>query len=194
MRNGSPTILRAEKTNPIAGGPSFTLRNRLTRLLWRAAWFTLASWTPPYFRGWRRLILRAFGAQIAPTADIYSSVRIWLPSNLEMGEYSNLGPEVNCYSMDKITFGAYASASQGAHLCAGTHDIDDPHFQLVTKPIVIGDNAWVAVEAFVGPGVRIGEGAVLGARAVTFSDLEPNMVYVGNPAKPIRRRSLGGEA
>jgi putative colanic acid biosynthesis acetyltransferase WcaF len=194
MQKRPATVLRAEKTNPIAGGPSFTLRNRLIRLLWRVVWFTLASWTPPYFRAWRRLILRAFGAQIAPTADIYSSVQIWLPSNLEMGEYSNLGPMVNCYSMDKITLGAYASVSQGAHLCAGTHDIDDPYFQLVTKPIAIGDNAWVATEAFVGPGVRIGEGAVLGARAVTFSDLEPDTVYIGNPAKPIRRRSLGGGA
>jgi putative colanic acid biosynthesis acetyltransferase WcaF len=106
-----------------------------------------------------------------------------------MGEYANLAPEVNCYCMDKITLGDYASVSQGAHLCAGTHDIDDPHFQLVTMPIIIGPNAWVAAEAFVGPGVRIGEGAVLGARAVAFADLEPNMVYVGNPAKPLRRRS-----
>ncbi len=176
----------------MAGGPSFSLQNRLIRVLWRAAWFTLASWTPPQFRAWRRALLRAFGARVAPTADIYSSVRIWLPSNLEMGEYANLGPRVNCYCMDKITLGAYASASQGAHLCAGTHDIDDPYFQLMTKPITIGDNAWIAAEAFVGPGVRIGEGAVLAARAVTFSDLDPNMVYVGNPAKPIRRRTVRG--
>jgi putative colanic acid biosynthesis acetyltransferase WcaF len=194
MRNESPTILKAEETNPIAGGPSFALRNRVIRLLWRVVWFALASWSPPQFRGWRRLILRAFGAQIAPTADIYSSVRIWLPSNLEMGEYSNLGPGVNCYSMDKITLAAYASVSQGAHLCTGTHDIDDRNFQLVTKPIVIGENAWVAAEAFVGPGVRIGEGAVLGARAVTFTDLEANMIYIGNPAKPIRRRWSDGGA
>jgi putative colanic acid biosynthesis acetyltransferase WcaF len=184
------TVLDAKKTNPAAGGPSFSFRNRVIRILWRITWFSLASWNPPQLRGWRRLLLRAFGARIAPTADIYPSAQIWLPSNLEMGEFTNMGPKVNCYCMDKITFEAYASASQRAHLCAGTHDIDDPHFQLVTRPITVGANAWIAAEAFVGPGVRIGEGAVLGARAVTFTDLEPNMVYVGNPAKAVRRRRV----
>lgn len=184
------TVLEASKTNPVAGGPSFTLRNRLIRIVWRVAWFILASWTPPQFRGWRRLLLRAFGARVAPTADIYSSAQIWLPSNLELGEFTNLGPAANVYCMDKITLEAYASVSQRAHLCAGTHDIDDPHFQLVTRPIVIGKNAWVAAEAFVGPGVRIGEGAVLGARAVTFTDLDSDTVYIGNPAKAVRRRTM----
>lgn len=83
-----------------------------------------------------------------------------------------------------------AIVSQGAHLCAGMHDIEDPAFQLVVKPITIGLNAWIAAEAFVGPGVSIGEGAVLGARAVLFKSAEPNGVYVGNPAVLVKHRSL----
>jgi putative colanic acid biosynthesis acetyltransferase WcaF len=71
----------------------------------------------------------------------------------------------------------------------GSHDIEDPYFQLIAKPIVIGAQAWVAAEAFVGPGVTIGEGAVLGARAVTFTNLDAWTVYVGNPARRLKVRA-----
>jgi putative colanic acid biosynthesis acetyltransferase WcaF len=90
--------------------------------------------------------------------------------------------------MAKITIGPYSIVSQGVHLCAGTHDINDPSFQLRTKPIEIGARAWIGAEAFVGPGVIVGEGAVLGARAVAFTNLSPWSVYVGNPAQKIRER------
>jgi putative colanic acid biosynthesis acetyltransferase WcaF len=80
--------------------------------------------------------------------------------------------------------------SQGAHLCTGTHDIEDVHFQLESRAITIGARAWVAADAFVGPGVRIGDGAVLGARGCTFRNLEPWTVYIGNPAQPLRKRNV----
>jgi putative colanic acid biosynthesis acetyltransferase WcaF len=152
------------------------------------SWLVLAAWTPPFLHPWRRLLLRAFGARIAPTARIHASVRVWYPANLEMGDQACLGPGVNCYSMARVTLGPYALASQGAHLCAGTHDIDDPNFQLVAAPIRVEAKAWIASEAFVGPGVKVGEGAVLGARAVAFGNLEPWTVYVGNPARETRKR------
>ncbi len=121
-------------------------------------------------------------------ADVRSSARIWLPSNLVMGNRTLIGPHVNCYNQDIVTISNDAIVSQGVHLCAGTHDIDDPNFPLTTKPIFIGENAWVAAEAFVGPGTRIECGAVLGARAVAFGTLNEWTVYAGNPAKPIRKR------
>jgi putative colanic acid biosynthesis acetyltransferase WcaF len=92
--------------------------------------------------------------------------------------------------MAPILLEAHAIVSQGAHLCAGSHDIEDPNFPLVVRPITIGEYAWVAAEAFVGPGVHVGAGAVLGARAVTFKDLEARHVYIGNPAQSVRRRVL----
>lgn len=105
-----------------------------------------------------------------------------------MSAYSCLGRDVTCYCMDRIELGIHATVSQGAHLCTGTHDVDHADFQLVTMPIVVGANAWIAAEAFVGPGVTVGEGAVLGARAVTFRNLEPWTIYAGNPARKLRRR------
>ena len=181
-------ILDANKTRPTEGGASFSLGHRGLRVVWGIVWLCLARWTPPFFHPWRRFLLRVFGAKMSNTAVVYSSAHIWYPPNLEMAEYSCLGPRVNCYCMAKISLGAYALASQGSHLCAGAHDIDDANFQLLAKPITIGPRAWIAADAFVGPGVRVGEGAVLGARGVAFKDLAPWTVYVGNPMREIRKR------
>lgn len=180
--------LDASSSNPKQGGPSFPLAHRLTRLAWCIAWNGFGRWTPTPMFGWRRFLLQLFGAQIAATAKVYPGVRIWYPRNLTMAEFSCLAPAVNCYSMAPIRLGAYALVSQGAHLCAGTHDVDDRHFQLVVKPITIGANAWVAAEAFVGPGVDMADGSVLGARAVTFRSIATNAIHAGNPARFIRMR------
>lgn len=181
-------IQDAAKTRPQEGGASFSLGNRLTRALWIATWTLLASWTPPQLLPWRRMLLRLFGASIAPTANVRGSAKIWLPSNLEMQDYASLGPHAHCYNMAKVTLGRYVVVSQGAHLCAGSHRIDDENFQLFAKPIAIGDRAWIAAEAFVGPGVTVGEGAVLGARGVAFENLKAWTVYIGNPAAEKRAR------
>lgn len=187
--------LEASLSNPREGGPTFSLRHRLFRLAWTLVWKSFGIWTPTPMHAWRNFLVRCFGGQIAHTAKIYPGVHIWYPPNLIMGQFSCIGTKANCYCMAPITFKTYALVSQGAHLCSGTHDIDDPHFQLQTRPITIESNAWVAAEAFVGPGVTIGEGAVLGARGVAFRDLDAWTVYVGNPAKALRpRRRIDAQA
>ncbi|WBH17909.1 LbetaH domain-containing protein [Sphingomonas radiodurans] len=172
------------------GGASFSFANRVYRVAWQATWLLLAAWTPPALRGWRRMLLRLFGAQVAPTANVYGSARIWSPANLAIGDHAAIGPRATVYSMGRVTIGAYAVISQGAHLCAGTHDIEDAAFQLRARPITIGARAWIAAEAFVGPGVTIGEGAVLGARACAMRDIAAWTVCGGNPAQEIRQRRI----
>jgi putative colanic acid biosynthesis acetyltransferase WcaF len=184
------TILDARVSRPLEGGPSFSLKNRIVRAIWNVTWCLLASWTPPPLRGWRRSLLRLFGAEVASTSWVYGSVRIWLPSNLRLGQYAVIGRGANVYNMSQVTLEDYAMVSQGAHLCTGTHDIEDVNFQLESRAISIGARAWVAADAFVGPGVRIGDGAVLGARGCTFRDLDPWTVYIGNPAQPLRKRNV----
>jgi putative colanic acid biosynthesis acetyltransferase WcaF len=157
--------------------------------MWRLSWLWFAAWTPPGMHAWRRALLRLFGARVAHGAHVYPSARIWDPRNLAIGPHGCLGPRVDCYSMAPVSLGAHAIVSQDAVLCAGTHDIDDPEFQLVAKSIVIGERAWVAAGAFVGPGVSIGDGAVLGARAAAFKDLPEWSVFVGNPAVFLRTRA-----
>ncbi|MBN8915957.1 MAG: putative colanic acid biosynthesis acetyltransferase [Rhizobiales bacterium] len=183
-------ILDASRVDTWRGGSSFTLANLLHRTAFRITWLLLARWTLPKWHGWRRMILRGFGATIAPTAGIYPSARIWSPANLEVGDYAFIGPDVTVYSMGRIVLEPYALVSQGAYICAGTHDIEDVNFQLRSAPIRIEARAWVAAQAFVGPGVTVGRGAVLGARSFAFKNLEPWTVYVGNPAKAIKPRNV----
>ena len=134
--------------------------------------------------------MRLFGAKISSTALLYGSTRIWFPANVELGNFAQVGPRATLYSMAKITVEDYAFVSQGAHLCTGSHDLECLFFQTIAKPIHIKKRAWVAAEALVGPGVTVGEGAVLGARGVTFRDLESWTVYAGNPAKLIKVRNV----
>jgi putative colanic acid biosynthesis acetyltransferase WcaF len=107
-----------------------------------------------------------------------------------MGSGSTLGPQVDCYNMAPITLGRRSTVSQRAFLCAGSHDLSDPDFPLVARPIRIGDDVWIAAEAFIAPGLRIEDGAVLAARGAAFVDLQAWTVYRGNPAAVLRARRL----
>jgi putative colanic acid biosynthesis acetyltransferase WcaF len=90
--------------------------------------------------------------------------------------------------MAQIQIGTRAVVSQGVHLCTGSHDYESETFQLFTKPISIGQDAWICSEAFLGPGVTIGDGAVIGARAVVTRNQPAWMVCAGNPCRPIKPR------
>jgi len=182
--------LNARTSRPMQGGPSFSLGNRAARVVWGFAWLILCRFTPPPLHGWRRLVLRLFGARVGQGARVHASVSIWLPANLELGENCLIGPRVRLYNQGRISIGAGAIVSQGAHICASSHDLRDPHFQLVLRPVVIGDGCWVAAEAFVGPGVTMHNRAVLAARGALFEDAEVETVYRGNPATAIRLRGL----
>lgn len=133
-------------------------------------------------------MLRAFGAQVGRRVHVYPSARVWAPWNLSMGDHACLGPEVRCYAVAPITIGAHSVVSQNAHLCSAGHDIRDRTFPLTSAPIVIGAGVWVAADAFIGPGVRLGDGAVVGACACVTRDVQPGDVVAGNPAERIGSR------
>lgn len=170
--------------------PTFSLSNRLRRALWLLAWALLASWTPPPAHRWRIALLRLFGANVSWKASVYRSVKIWAPWHLTMADYACLGPGVTVYNIELVRLETKAVVSQGAHLCTGTHDHRDPAFPLYARPIHVGAQAWICAESFVGPGVAIGDGAVLAARGVAFKSLESWRVYLGNPAVEHSRRSV----
>ncbi|MCJ2187472.1 LbetaH domain-containing protein [Novosphingobium beihaiensis] len=182
-------VAKAEH-DPFLGAPSFTLKHRIFRFCWAIVWALFASWTPPFMHRWRIALLNRFGAQVDRSCFIYGSVRVWYPPHLTMESHSTLGPRVDCYCMSPVRIGAYTVVSQGAFLCTGTHDFRSPEFQIYSRPISIGALCWICADAFVGPGVTVGEGVVLGARAAAFSDLEQWMVYSGNPAQPVKKREI----
>lgn len=179
---------KAERFYEASGGHYYPFSHRFYRALWNVTWALLASWTPPPMRAWRRLLLRAFGAKMASTANVRGKARIWYPKNLEMLDHASVDDHVFLYNVSPLTLGRYVDVSQGAFLCGGSHDYTRASNPIIARPTVIGDRAWICVDAFVGHGVTVPEGCVVGARAVVTRSLEAWTVYAGNPAKPIRKR------
>lgn len=169
-----------------------SLGNRLARACWNLAWLLLYRPSPRFCFAWRRMLLRLFGAEVREGAHAYPRCRIWAPWNLTMGEHSCLADGVDCYCVAPVRLGAHAVVSQYTFLCTATHDYEDPGFRLITRPIEIGDDAWVGARAFVGPGVRVGEGGVVGATASVYRDVPEWTVVGGNPAKEIKKRVMDG--
>jgi putative colanic acid biosynthesis acetyltransferase WcaF len=180
--------MEQKRRTPIEGGPTFSMRHRVVRVLWRVSWAILCSWTPAMAWRWRRLVLVAFGAQMHPLSDVRGSAQVWLPTNLKMGKRALLSDGVRCYNIAAVTLKDYAVVSQRSFLCTASHDIRCKNFPLVSEEIVIHQNAWVAAEAFVGPGVEIGKSAVLGAKGCAFKCIPEGEVHGGNPAKKIGSR------
>jgi putative colanic acid biosynthesis acetyltransferase WcaF len=131
-----------------------------------------------------------FGAKLGRNCHIYSGAVIWAPWNLEAGDEVGIADGAIIYNQAPIRLGRRVVISQGAHLCTGTHDYEHPGFPLIAKPIVVHEQAWIAAEVFVHPGVIVGEGAVVGARSVVTKDVPPWMVCTGNPSQPIKPRIL----
>jgi len=107
-----------------------------------------------------------------------------------MGANSSLGPHVDCYNQGNITIGSNTVISQKTYLCASSHDYTKSDFPLILKPITIGNGVWVAADAFIGPGVRIENNAIIAARAVVNKKVDENAVVGGNPAKQIKTRII----
>ena len=159
------------------------------RILWSVGvWFFRFSPRPCF--GWRRFVLRCFGAKIGAHVNTYASTKIYFPWNLTVGNWSAIGEDALIYNLGPVTIGEKVTISHRAHLCAGTHDYTRADLPLLKPEINIKDQAWICADAFVGPGVVVGEGAVVGARAVVMRDVEPWMVVAGNPASVIKRREL----
>jgi putative colanic acid biosynthesis acetyltransferase WcaF len=163
-------------------------RNKLARAVWGVVWLLLYRPSPVQLHGWRRFLLRLFGGRIGRGVHPYPSAKIWAPWNLEMGDYSCLSHNVDCYCVDRITLGAHSTVSQYSFLCTASHDYTDPAMPLTTAPIMLGERVWVTADVFVAPGVMIGDGAVIIARSSVFHDIAPWTVAGGNPAQPRKPR------
>jgi putative colanic acid biosynthesis acetyltransferase WcaF len=166
-------------------------KQKLARLAWGVVYFAFFRPTPPWcLRKWRMLLLRLFGMKAGRGCIVYPSCKIWAPWNLTMGDYVCLSANVDCYCVAPITIGSKVCVSQRAFLCTASHDISHPENRLIYAPINIASFAWIAAQAFVGLGITIGEGAVVGACAVVTKDVEPWTVVAGNPARVIKERVI----
>ena len=181
------------KTNLDITSNRSATKYRRSELLRRVVWglvHPFFRFSPRTFFGWRRFLLRLLGAKIGNEVHVYSSATIYMPWNLEVGDWSSIGEHVFIYNLGNIRIGSKTTVSHRSHLCAGTHDYTDPTLPILKPPIIIGDSVWVCTDAFVGPGVTIGEGSVVGTRSVVVKDIDPWVVVAGNPTRTIKAREL----
>ncbi|UXH43196.1 putative colanic acid biosynthesis acetyltransferase [Rossellomorea vietnamensis] len=157
-------------------------------LIWWFVQGTLFRFSLHNMFKWRNFLLRMFGAEIEKGVKIRASAKFTYPWKVSIGEYSWVGDNVQLYSLDEIKIGSNCVISQESYLCTGSHNIKDPHFGLITKPIIIMDGAWIASDVFVYPGVTVHEMGVVAARSTVLKNVPANQVYAGSPAKYVKNR------
>jgi putative colanic acid biosynthesis acetyltransferase WcaF len=158
---------------------------QVRRVLWGLVRISFRL-SPTPLHGWRNFLLRCLGARIGRGVRIHPSVRVMFPWNLTISDHVVIGRDANLYSLAAIAIDRHVLISQGVHLCAGSHDYRQPNFPIAHAPISIAGGTWLASEAFIGPGVTIGAGSVVGARAVVMRDVAPGSLVAGNPAQVVK--------
>lgn len=191
IRGVDPSIFRAgtifQRLDLTSPGP-YSKQDYKRKLLWLIVWHCIYRFLPRQLRGVRLKILRAFGAKLANTVNIRPSARIWHPWLLTMGEHSCLADEVVIYNLGPVIIGDHTVISQNSYICAGSHDYTKPNLPLTRPTIRIGSGVWICAHAFIGPGVTVGDNAIVGAASCINKDVPANMIVAGNPAQTVRER------
>lgn len=166
----------------------YSLQEKIWRMLWSITQATMFRFSFHTWNRWRIFLLQSYGADIDSSCVIRRTVKIECPWNLTIGKNSCLGDSAIVYCLGRVNIGDRVSVSQGVHICAGTHDYSHNDMPLLRPPITIENDVWLAADSFVGPNVTIREGAVLGARSVAMKNIDPWMIYSGNPAVLLKTR------
>lgn len=132
----------------------------------------------------------------------------------ELEDYAGcLAPYLFPLSLDRLVIGKFVQMAHGVRFitASANHDMSGfstyPFWNFTMSPettgedivamfhksgnrgdTVVGNDVWIGMDALIMPGVKIGDGAIIGSRAVVTKDVEPYTVVGGNPAQPIRRR------
>lgn len=172
----------------------YSIRIKIKRALWYITWFMLIKPLPRYgcFR-WINFVYRLFNAKIGYKSGIHPSAKVFMPWLLDIGDFSVVGSFVTIYNTSMIGIEDECVISEAAYLCTSSHDIYNYKNLQIDKEICLKSKSWIATQAFLGMGVTIGEGAVVGARAAVFKDVEPWTVVGGNPAKVLKKRIINEE-
>jgi putative colanic acid biosynthesis acetyltransferase WcaF len=163
----------------------FRGRNGFTVQIWWLVYFFLFRTSPQFMYGWRRFLLRSFGAKIGKKVILRPSCQITYPWKLEIGDYSWIGDEVVLYTLGEIKIGSNTVISQRSYLCTGSHDYAKTDFPIYAKPIIIHDSCWLATDVFVAPGVEIVQEVVIGARSSVFKSILEKGTYKGSPTTKV---------
>lgn len=167
---------------------------KVLRLLWAIAEITLWRFSPTPMWGFRRFLLRSFGAGIGRGVKVHPSVKVIIPWNIELDDGVVVHERAILYALGDIRVGQRTEIGPMAHICAGTHDFTSPAFTLLRQPITIGQDCLVGIGAFVAPNVVLADGTVLEPRAAVYANTNPNTTYIGNPAKSVSQPVAQPEA
>jgi putative colanic acid biosynthesis acetyltransferase WcaF len=163
-------------------------------LLWDLSWSVLCSWTPKPLYPWRLFWLAVFGCKIEGRPFVHQRARIQIPWHVTLHDRSCIGDRANLYSLGEIEIGPRSVIAQEVYLCTGTHDFASMNMPLQTSKITVEADAFVGARTFVLPGVRIGEGSVVGACSLVTKDVPAWSIWAGSPAHYVRKRLITKEA
>ncbi len=163
----------------------------------KSGWYVQLWWivqtlffktSPQFLYGWRRFLLRSFGAKVGKGVILRPSVHTQFPWKVTIGDYTWIGDDVVLYSLGEIKIGNNVVVSQKSYLCTGSHNYQSVAFDIFSVPIVLEDECWLATDVYVAPGITIGKGTVVGARSSVFKSLPAGKICMGSPAKVIKDR------
>ena len=115
------------------------------------------TWLPG--SGWRRVLLRGFGAKVGNGVVLKPHVRVKFPWRLTIGDHSWIGESVWIDNLDRVVIGSSVCVSQGVYICTGNHNAHSVEFELITKPVVIRDSSWIGAQCVLLPGATVLDGA-----------------------------------
>jgi putative colanic acid biosynthesis acetyltransferase WcaF len=170
----------------------FRGKSKIIVQLWWIINATLFSWSPQFMYGWRRFLLRAFGAKVGKNVLIRSSVKITYPWKVNVGNNSWIGDDCVLYSLGNIRIGNNVAVAHKVYFNTGGHDYQKLSFDIFAKPISIEDECWITNDVYIAPGVKVGRGSIVGARSTVLKSLPEGKICVGSPAKPIKDRKIEG--
>jgi len=179
-----------QKLNHFKLPENFRGRNAIIVQIWWFTQATLFNLSPQFLYGWRRFLLRLFGAKIGKGVVLRPTVKITYPWKITIGDFSWIGDDVTLYSLGEIEIGTNTVISQKSYLCTGSHDYKNESFPIYAKKITIGNESWIATDVYIAPGITVGNNVVVGARSSIFNNLEKEGIYVGSPAKFIKDRTI----
>lgn len=170
----------------------FRGRSAVVCQLWWLVQDTVFRWSPQFLFGFRVWLLRLFGAKIGADVRIRSTTRVTYPWKLTIGDHVWVGDDCVFYNLAEIVLGNHVALAHDVYLCTGLHDYTRIEFPISAQGIHLEDEVWLPNDVFVGPGVTIGRGSLVGARSTVLNDLPPGMICYGYPAKPVRSRPMMG--
>ena len=157
----------------------------VNEIIFKSAWFP--------FYGLKRGLLKLFGANIGENVFIKPCVNIKYPWFLKTGDYVWIGEKVWIDNLAMVSLGNNVCLSQGAMLLCGNHDYTRSSFDLMVKPIIIEDGAWIGAKSVVCGGVICRSHSVLAVSSVATENLLAYSIYQGNPARKVKERNMTSE-